>query len=209
MSYLKGSHSTSSQPGHLASQCESKFHWNSKKHDPSPQKQVAFFFLLTCVYVTRQSKLIKQYFFDGCCLGFSTQSLIRCDGMKSFTAYLFGILFLRMKRGALRRKARDISVVLVVLVCATVVIWTWDTTPTSAFLPPESHFLKLETGLFLPQLCLGCFECLSNIWFPLFMFHSSKILYSFFHFQSLLFIFHKILQMFLKLIVELDPGVYI
>ncbi|KAF8092176.1 hypothetical protein N665_0422s0012 [Sinapis alba] len=51
----------------------------------------------------------------------------------------------RMKRGALRRKARDISVVLVVLVCATVVIWTWDTTPTSAFLPPESHFLKLET----------------------------------------------------------------
>ncbi|CAF2367706.1 unnamed protein product [Brassica napus] len=51
----------------------------------------------------------------------------------------------RMKRGALRRKARDISVVLVVLVCATVVIWTWDTTPTSTFLPPESHFLKLET----------------------------------------------------------------
>ncbi|KAF2598945.1 hypothetical protein F2Q68_00007599 [Brassica cretica] len=83
--------------------------------------------------------------------------------MKSFTAYLFGILFLRMRRGALRRKARDISVVLVVLVCATVVIWTWDTTPTSAFLPPESHFLKLETGLFLPQLCLGRFECLSNI----------------------------------------------
>ncbi|ESQ42088.1 hypothetical protein EUTSA_v10013136mg [Eutrema salsugineum] len=50
-----------------------------------------------------------------------------------------------MKRGALRRRARDISVVLVVLVCATVVIWTWDRTPTSAFLPPESHFLKLET----------------------------------------------------------------
>ncbi|CAH2072263.1 unnamed protein product [Thlaspi arvense] len=51
----------------------------------------------------------------------------------------------RMKRGALRRRARDISVVLVVLVCATVVIWTWDRTPTSAYLPPESHFLKLET----------------------------------------------------------------
>ncbi|KAG2311262.1 hypothetical protein Bca4012_025709 [Brassica carinata] len=51
----------------------------------------------------------------------------------------------RMKRGALRRKARDISVVLVVLVCATVGIWTWDTSPTSAFLPPETRFLKLET----------------------------------------------------------------
>ncbi|CAF2136854.1 unnamed protein product [Brassica napus] len=65
--------------------------------------------------------------------------------MKSFTAYFCWNFILRMKRGALRRKARDISVVLVVLVCATVVIWTWDTTPTSAFLPPESHFLKLET----------------------------------------------------------------
>uniref|UniRef100_A0A1J3GU46 Protein trichome birefringence-like 16 n=1 Tax=Noccaea caerulescens TaxID=107243 RepID=A0A1J3GU46_NOCCA len=50
-----------------------------------------------------------------------------------------------MKRGALRRRARDVSLVLVVLLCATVVIWTWDRTPTSAFLPPESHFLKLET----------------------------------------------------------------
>lgn len=52
-----------------------------------------------------------------------------------------------MKRGALRRRARDISVMLVVLVCATVVIWTWDKTPTSAFLPPESHYLKLQSGL--------------------------------------------------------------
>ncbi|CAH8390816.1 unnamed protein product [Eruca vesicaria subsp. sativa] len=51
----------------------------------------------------------------------------------------------RMKRGALRRRARDISLVLVVLVCATVVIWTWDSTPTTAYLPPESQFLKLET----------------------------------------------------------------
>ncbi|KAG7609904.1 PC-Esterase [Arabidopsis suecica] len=51
----------------------------------------------------------------------------------------------RMKRGALRRRARDISVMLVVLVCATVVIWTWDRTPTSAFLPPESHYLKLQS----------------------------------------------------------------
>ncbi|KAJ0238699.1 Protein trichome birefringence-like 16 [Hirschfeldia incana] len=52
----------------------------------------------------------------------------------------------RMKRVALRRKARDISVVLVVLVCATVGIWTWDTSPTSStFLPRESRFLKLET----------------------------------------------------------------
>ncbi|CAE6112767.1 unnamed protein product [Arabidopsis arenosa] len=50
-----------------------------------------------------------------------------------------------MKRGALRRRARDISVMLVVLVCATVVIWTWDKTPTSAFLPPESHYLKLQS----------------------------------------------------------------
>ncbi|KAL0843399.1 hypothetical protein Bca101_016644 [Brassica carinata] len=50
-----------------------------------------------------------------------------------------------MKRGALRRRARDISVVLVVLVCATVGIWTWDSTPTSSYLPPESQFLKLET----------------------------------------------------------------
>jgi hypothetical protein len=50
-----------------------------------------------------------------------------------------------MKRGALRRRARDISVMLVVLVCATVVIWTWDRTPTSAFLPPESHYLKLQS----------------------------------------------------------------
>lgn len=81
--------------------------------------------------------------------------------MKSFTAYFCWNFILRMKRGALRRKARDISVVLVVLVCATVVIWTWDTTPTSAFLPPESHFLKLETGLFLAQFCLGRFECLN------------------------------------------------
>ncbi|XP_010493176.1 PREDICTED: protein trichome birefringence-like 16 isoform X1 [Camelina sativa] len=51
----------------------------------------------------------------------------------------------RMKRGALRRRARDISVMLVVLVCATVVIWTWGRTPTSAYLPPESHYLKLQT----------------------------------------------------------------
>ncbi|KAL1189086.1 Protein trichome birefringence-like 16 [Cardamine amara subsp. amara] len=51
----------------------------------------------------------------------------------------------RMKRGVLRRRARDISVMLVVLVCATVVIWTWDRTPISAFLPPESHYLKLQT----------------------------------------------------------------
>ncbi|XP_010493177.1 PREDICTED: protein trichome birefringence-like 16 isoform X2 [Camelina sativa] len=50
-----------------------------------------------------------------------------------------------MKRGALRRRARDISVMLVVLVCATVVIWTWGRTPTSAYLPPESHYLKLQT----------------------------------------------------------------
>ncbi|EOA20311.1 hypothetical protein CARUB_v10000619mg [Capsella rubella] len=50
-----------------------------------------------------------------------------------------------MKRGALRRRARDISVMLVVLVSATVVIWTWNRTPTSAYLPPESHYLKLQT----------------------------------------------------------------
>ncbi|KAG2300045.1 hypothetical protein Bca4012_011616 [Brassica carinata] len=50
----------------------------------------------------------------------------------------------RMKRGALRRRAKDISLVLIVLVCATLVLWSWDTSPTSAFLPPESHFLKLE-----------------------------------------------------------------
>ncbi|XP_018465055.1 protein trichome birefringence-like 16 isoform X2 [Raphanus sativus] len=49
-----------------------------------------------------------------------------------------------MKRGALRRRAKDISLVLIVLVCATLVLWSWDTTPTSSFLPPESHFLKLE-----------------------------------------------------------------
>ncbi|KAJ4870848.1 Protein trichome birefringence-like 16 [Raphanus sativus] len=49
-----------------------------------------------------------------------------------------------MKRGALKARARDISVVLVVLVCATVGIWTWDSTPT-AFLPPQRHFLKLDT----------------------------------------------------------------
>ncbi|KAF8113412.1 hypothetical protein N665_0050s0064 [Sinapis alba] len=49
-----------------------------------------------------------------------------------------------MKRGALRRRARDISLVLIVLVCATLVLWTWwdTTTPTSAFLPPETHFLQ-------------------------------------------------------------------
>ncbi|KAJ4910834.1 Protein trichome birefringence-like 16 [Raphanus sativus] len=51
----------------------------------------------------------------------------------------------RMKRVALRRRARHISVVLVVLVCATVGIWTWDTAPSSAFLPPQSRFLKLQT----------------------------------------------------------------
>lgn len=55
----------------------------------------------------------------------------------------------RMKRVALRRRARHISVVLVVLVCATVGIWTWDTAPSSAFLPPQSRFLKLQTGLTL------------------------------------------------------------
>ncbi|KAJ0266479.1 Protein trichome birefringence-like 16 [Hirschfeldia incana] len=49
-----------------------------------------------------------------------------------------------MKRGALRRRAKDISLVLIVLVCATLVLWSWDTTPSSSFLPPESHFLKLE-----------------------------------------------------------------
>ncbi|KAF3551951.1 hypothetical protein DY000_02000920 [Brassica cretica] len=50
----------------------------------------------------------------------------------------------RMKRGALKRSARHISVVLVVLVCATVGIWTWDSNPTMAFLPRESQILKLE-----------------------------------------------------------------
>ncbi|KAJ0261271.1 Protein trichome birefringence-like 16 [Hirschfeldia incana] len=50
-----------------------------------------------------------------------------------------------MKRGALKRSARDISVVLVVLVCATVGIWTWDSAPTTAFLPPETQILKLDT----------------------------------------------------------------
>lgn len=52
-----------------------------------------------------------------------------------------------MKRGALRRRAKDISLVFIVLVCATLVLWSWDTTPSSAFLPPDSHFLKLEPGL--------------------------------------------------------------
>ncbi|CDY16554.1 BnaC09g37190D [Brassica napus] len=52
--------------------------------------------------------------------------------------------FPRMKRGALRRRAKDISLVFIVLVCATLVLWSWDTTPSSAFLPPDSHFLKLE-----------------------------------------------------------------
>ncbi|CAN6806351.1 unnamed protein product [Brassica oleracea] len=51
----------------------------------------------------------------------------------------------RMKKGALKRSARHISVVLVVLVCATVGIWTWDSNPTMAFLPRESQILKLET----------------------------------------------------------------
>ncbi|CAN8300851.1 unnamed protein product [Cochlearia groenlandica] len=50
-----------------------------------------------------------------------------------------------MKRGVLRRRAKNISVVLVLLVCATVIIWTWDRSPTSAYLPPESHYLKLQT----------------------------------------------------------------
>ncbi|CAN8252465.1 unnamed protein product [Cochlearia groenlandica] len=49
-----------------------------------------------------------------------------------------------MKRGALRRRARDVSVILVVLVCATIIICTWDRTPDSAFLPPEIQFLKLQ-----------------------------------------------------------------
>lgn len=70
----------------------------------------------------------------------------------------------RMKRGALKRSARHISVVLVVLVCATVGIWTWDSNPTMAFLPRESQILKLETGLTMTLKLL-------------FLPHQSKILY--------------------------------
>lgn len=69
-----------------------------------------------------------------------------------------------MKRGALKRSARHISVVLVVLVCATVGIWTWDSNPTMAFLPRESQILKLETGLTMTLKLL-------------FLPHQSKILY--------------------------------
>ena len=87
--------------------------------------------------------------------------------MKSRTAHLLEFFF-RMKRGALKRSARHISVVLVVLVCATVGIWTWDSNPTTAFLPPESRILKLETGLtmtlkllFLPHTVMSV-QCWNN-----------------------------------------------
>ncbi|XP_010535807.1 PREDICTED: protein trichome birefringence-like 16 isoform X2 [Tarenaya hassleriana] len=50
-----------------------------------------------------------------------------------------------MKRGAFKRRARDLSVMLFVLVCATILIWTWDRAPLlSAFLPPEDNFIELQ-----------------------------------------------------------------
>ncbi|KAG5376512.1 hypothetical protein IGI04_041108 [Brassica rapa subsp. trilocularis] len=68
--------------------------------------------------------------------------MLLCNGMKILQLSNWNLY--RMKRGALRRRAKDISLVFIVLVCATLVLWSWDTTPSSAFLPPDSHFLKLE-----------------------------------------------------------------
>lgn len=83
--------------------------------------------------------------------------MLLCNGMKILQLSNWNLY--RMKRGALRRRAKDISLVFIVLVCATLVLWSWDTTPSSAFLPPDSHFLKLEPGLTMTLYSLPGMYC--------------------------------------------------
>lgn len=58
-----------------------------------------------------------------------------------------------MKGSFYRLTAKEVSLITIILMCMTIVIWTWEKTPIlSSFVPPETR-LQLSTGL-LPLMYL-------------------------------------------------------
>lgn len=67
-----------------------------------------------------------------------------------FFMYLFAWLYYywhRMKGSFNGLRAKEISLITIILMCLTIVIWTWEKTPIlSTFVPPHAQ-LHLSTGL--------------------------------------------------------------
>lgn len=57
----------------------------------------------------------------------------------------------------LRLRSKELSLILIFLVCATILIWTWDGIPVlTSSLPNKNQLLQLSPGLFQAILFLSC-----------------------------------------------------
>ncbi|KAL6974620.1 hypothetical protein U1Q18_028804 [Sarracenia purpurea var. burkii] len=57
-----------------------------------------------------------------------------------------------MKRGFHGLRSKQISLILIALVCTTILIWAWERTPLTSLLPPHDHLLQLPPEILIRVL---------------------------------------------------------